>query len=354
MKRKIICFNILMIAITITACEKEEAEPELQPIPSKPRGQMYHNLRYDPVSGNMVLFPGCTAHSMTGVYYTNELWEYKIDDNEWVEIQFDLTVSLKDFTTIAFDTESERFITFDKFGHTLAYIHNTFDWTDMDPAVSPPNRCGQGMIYDIETDRIIMFGGWGCQSFDDSEIYFTDTWSYDYNSNTWKKMEPSSAPSERIFFSMAYDIENDKVVLWGGRKLEAIQDVNVWAYDYNKDIWEQLEIAGGPDHPLAYSTMVYRSESQDFFLFGGSQITSSSQGIVEGILEDDTWTFDINGGGWSQLDPVNSPTARANHSLAYDPTSNTVVLFGGELYSLYSGDVSDEAWKYFSNNWVEQ
>src|SRR4030043_2087908 len=114
MKRKMICFNILLIAITITSCDKKE-EPEPQLIPPKPLGQMYHNLRYDPVSGNMLLFPGCTEHSMTGEYYTNELWEYKIDENEWVEILFDLTVSLKDFTTIAYDTESDRFITFDRF-----------------------------------------------------------------------------------------------------------------------------------------------------------------------------------------------------------------------------------------------
>jgi hypothetical protein len=54
-------------------------------------------------------------------------------------------------------------------------------------------------------------------------------------------------------------------------------------------------------------------------LFGG---WSGSGGCL-----DDTWAFD--GTDWSQLSPIDSPDARYQASMAFDPAMGQMILFGG-------------------------
>lgn len=45
-------------------------------------------------------------------------------------------------------------------------------------------------VYDSESDRAIIFGG----SIKNLEVGYNDTWSYDYNTNTWTNMSPATNP----------------------------------------------------------------------------------------------------------------------------------------------------------------
>lgn len=96
------------------------------------------------------------------------------------------------------------------------------------------------LAYDSESDRIIMFGGYthlntaGLQD---------ETWTYDYNTQTWTKMNPVGG-LERILHQMVYDSESDLVVLFGGavdpHRHEYIDET--WVYDYNEDEWTLMPI----------------------------------------------------------------------------------------------------------------
>jgi len=89
----------------------------------------------------------------------------------------------------------------------ISLLHLTVMAGDMNPNPSPPARCGQGLAYDQESDRIIMFGGFGCKGVNDS--VYNDTWSYNYNLNSWTKMNPDISPSARMYFAITYDPSND-------------------------------------------------------------------------------------------------------------------------------------------------
>ncbi len=54
-------------------------------------------------------------------------------------------------------------------------------------------------------------------------------------------------------------------------------------------------------------------------LFGGDDPSGNYLG--------DTWTWD--GTTWTELAPATSPSARADASMAYDPATAQLVLFGG-------------------------
>lgn len=60
-------------------------------------------------------------------------------------------------------------------------------------------------------------------------------------------------------------------------------------------------------------------DGQGVLLFGGHQISATFYG--------DTWRWD--GATWTRLQPQDSPPARANHAMVYDPVRGRVLLFGG-------------------------
>jgi hypothetical protein len=68
--------------------------------------------------------------------------------------------------------------------------------------------------------------------------------------------------------------------------------------------------------------MAYDAATHATVLFGGGNGTILKPTIVYG----DTWIWR---NGWFQQSPAASPSARGGPGMAYDPTTGTVVLFGG-------------------------
>jgi hypothetical protein len=95
------------------------------------------------------------------------------------------------------------------------------------------------MVYHPGTDRIILFGG-----YHQGEVTFSDEiWAYNYNTNTWTQLQPSTHPSGRRLHSMVYDEAADKMVLFGGIAgtflKEEISD-EFWIFDPVAEEWSQV------------------------------------------------------------------------------------------------------------------
>ena len=80
--------------------------------------------------------------------------------------------------------------------------------------------------------------------------------------------------------------------------------------------WTQLTPATKPP-ARAYASMAYDPGTGQLVLFGG----------YDGGFLDDTWTW--NGTIWTKQSPTTSPPARDSASIAYDPGTGQLVLFGG-------------------------
>ncbi|MHB1988456.1 MAG: kelch repeat-containing protein, partial [Acidimicrobiales bacterium] len=70
------------------------------------------------------------------------------------------------------------------------------------------------------------------------------------------------------------------------------------------------------------ASMAYDPATGNMVLFGGGS------GDLPPILSGDTWNW--NGTTWAQQSPATSPPARFGASMAYDPATGNMVLFGGE------------------------
>jgi hypothetical protein len=137
---------------------------------------------------------------------------------------------------------------------------------------------------------------------------------------------------------MAYDAESDRVILWGGFMEEGVEDVRVWAYDYNADSWESMENNGGPQVHWERGGMVYIPDQDRFLLFTGMR---EHEDVLVGP---ETWYYNYDENSWSKIEAGTSPPQMAMYSMVFDPSIGKVVLFGGERSSKYAGNITDEVW----------
>ena len=66
------------------------------------------------------------------------------------------------------------------------------------------------MVYDAYNGRIVLFGGY------DASGEYADMWSYDVADNSWTQIKASGAGPSARNPSMVYDGETDTIILFGG------------------------------------------------------------------------------------------------------------------------------------------
>jgi len=160
-----------------------------------------------------------------------------------------------------------------------------------------------------------------------------DTWAYDLDTDTWKLMNPTTGPSARDWGAMDYDPKSDRIILFGGGISDQGQS-DTWAYDYNHNSWHELKPATSPPARM-YPAMAFDPTTNRMVVFGGLP-TWSGQALG------DTWAFDLTHDTWVELSPAKGPSARARHAIAYDIETRSIVLFGG----------GDDAFAFKSDTWI--
>ena len=205
-------------------------------------------------------------------------------------------------------------------GDTWLWDHG---WERRAPAGPPAARYGHALIW--AGDRFLLFGG----------SYGNDTWTYDIVSDTWTHIPASLAPAWRLMPSAAYCPELGKVVMFGGS-----EDGSTWLYDVAASSWSAFTLNPSPS-PRAGASMAYDRKHGKMVLFGGRRVS-------DGVLLDDTWTFDPAAMEWENMAPVSKPEARWQGAMAYDIRNERAFLYGG-LGADYRGDMwfydlTDDKW----------
>ncbi|UCE14631.1 MAG: hypothetical protein JSV04_05475, partial [Candidatus Heimdallarchaeota archaeon] len=153
----------------------------------------------------------------------------------------------------------------------------------MSPLTAPPPRIDSKAVYDVKSDQILIFGG----------LYiglgmYNDSWTYDFNSNTWLNMSPSNIPLGRNAHSLAYDEESDQSILFSGlrtRQPDGPTWTETWAYNYSNNAWLSMTPSIEPSG-RAWADMAYDKESDRIILFGGLSGRDT--------LYAETWAYDFN------------------------------------------------------------
>jgi hypothetical protein len=219
-------------------------------------------------------------------------------------------------------------------------------WTQLYTRNSPVARFGAGITYDQVHGYVVLFGG-ATSPGPTGVIQVNVTW--DFYGRNWHHLGTTTPPRGRSFPSFAYDPNLNASVLFGGL-LPTNQSAETWELDYVDKNWTWTPItAGGPGQPLARvaGSMTFDNSTRQLIMFGGWDPETATP-----LLLNDTWVYnesasDPNASTWTaEITPPNlSP--RSDAAIAFNPTLDAVVLFGG----LGANGPLNDTWLWNGSTW---
>ncbi|HYM78923.1 MAG TPA: kelch repeat-containing protein [Candidatus Dormibacteraeota bacterium] len=204
-------------------------------------------------------------------------------------------------------------------------------WSMVNVKSAPSPRYGQTGLYDSGSDRLMIFGGstGTCQN----DYHVLQHANLQGGTPSWLSLQPSGVvPPARTLQASAYDSATNTIVIFGGFGCAAATYYNdVWILSNANDVtgtpaWTQLSPAGTPPSVRESSSAIYDPTSNSLIVFGGDA-GSTPFG--------DLWILsNANGTGgtptWTQFLPLNSgPVARSGQTAIYDAVNNIMTIYGG-------------------------
>lgn len=182
-------------------------------------------------------------------------------------------------------------------------------WLDVLTPTAPVARENAAVAARSAANDAILFGGRTA-----SGELRNDTWRFD--GSTWTEITAGGTrPPARHRHSMVYQAARDRVLLFGGTTGSGDTPVDplgdLWSWDPTSG-WVQLTVSGSQPPARHSAPMAYDPSTEEVILFGGYGAT--------GPLND-TWVLTHTGSAWQwqQQNPTASPSARFAHTLTWLP-----------------------------------
>jgi N-acetylneuraminic acid mutarotase len=300
----------------------------------------------------MILFGGADAEGQA----KDDTWAYDPSANTWTNLNSagDLPAP-RVWHTMAYAPAARKVIMFggcSDTGDPSTYLSDTWaydpaanTWTALNPPGSlPSKRVGGAFVYDPVSRRILLVGG---LSSANPPIVLNDTWAYDAGGNTWTELKPNGADTFAPGPAAAYDPVGARVMNIGGPDASGSL-TGMGAYDPAANTWTELKPAGSVPSWRSGGCMVYDPTSGKMVLFGGCANWADPSTYLN-----DTWAYDPAANTWTELQPKGSvPSARRDYSVAYDPATRRLIMFGGDDADMF---FPNDTWAYdpAANTWAE-
>jgi hypothetical protein len=113
---------------------------------------------------------------------------------------------------------------------------------------------------------------------------------------------------------------------------------DTWSWDGTT--WHRVATSG--PSPRYFPALAYDPAHRQSVLFGGQTSKGSS---------DETWLW--NGKAWHMANPVHKPAPRRGAGMAWDPLTNSVMLYGGLVADQLEGHEVGETWSWNGTDWSE-
>jgi hypothetical protein len=156
--------------------------------------------------------------------------------------------------------------------------------------------------------------------------------TWTWEGGAWTKVAVTG-PSARIHHAMAFDPDRNVVVLFGGLSGGSVVG-DTWEWD--GAAWHRVAVSGPAPSAREGMRLTWDPTTKSVLLFGGAAGVGPSLG--------DTWSW--NGTAWKRLATA-GPPAREHHAMAADLTRGRVVLFGGSS----GNDVFGDTWEWDGLEW---
>lgn len=163
-----------------------------------------------------------------------------------------------------------------------------------------------------------------------------ETWTSTSGVSSWTRYLGTAPPARRDY-TVAADLLNSDVVLFGGRSgSNGPVLADTWTWDRQQ--WTERHPAHSPPPREGAGSASTYSTTTGVVLFGGFHDQTEL---------DDTWEW--TGQDWIQRHPTHSPSAREWPSMAFGLSVGGTVLFGG----FSSGTYLEDAWSWDGADWAQ-
>ena len=132
--------------------------------------------------------------------------------------------------------------------------------------------------------------------------------------------EADATLSPRTGHRVVYDSDNDRIILFGGNTVnhERVYYDDTWVLSLSENTWTKLPVEG--PSPRGGHAMAYSSDHNKVLLFGGVGPTNRLS---------DTWVFDCDTDTWTRIETDSSPEGRSDFDMTYDPRNAVFIMYGG-------------------------
>lgn len=280
---------------------------------------------YDSLNHRLVIFGGKSASGNL-----NDVWAFDLRNNSWSELTITSgSAPAPRFTAngVYYPSAQQMIIWSGQgaafFNDVWAFDLGTKSWSQFNPPDPKPNaRYGVASIFDPQAKEMVAFAG-----FTDAGR-FDDTWRFNIENSTWKKISLVTHPEKRCLHSASYDALRQRMIIYGGQTSGPRGDI--WAFDLAQNSWTNLTPPASPAGRW-FSTNIYDAANNRIIIFGGS--------LGGGSITNEVWAFDLAQNSWQQISASGAPPAAREGAVAiYIRSEARMVMFGG-LGNAYFNDV---------------
>ena len=286
-----------------------------------PEPRLGVRMIYDPVDQRIIMYGGAIWQNRYNFY--DELWSYEPETNTWTLLEMNNSPDPRFNTMLTYIPERHQLFMYggwsqeDRVDGTYLFDFATSTWTELHPSIQPSSRSDASIAYDPENDVIVLYSG-----YLQNDTHTRDTWIYSFTEENWIKQHPENTPLGQYGHYMVYAEETGQLLMYPGHWSTGTGEHgfggNIWEYNVAEKTWIEHPSTATP--PGRYwGHLVYDSTENRLILFGGN-------GVVD---YDDTWTYDIETRTWEKATQTVKPSKRGCQAMAYDPQNNVVVVFGG-------------------------
>ena len=206
-------------------------------------------------------------------------------------------------------------------------------WVQLTPSGGPPSpRENATGVYDTANNRMTIFGGDSAQGELGDVWVLTNANGTETISPSWIQLFPSTQITPRTDHTAVYDVNSNRMIVFGGGDASSLFN-DVWVLTNANGMggdpeWVELAPDGTPPSPRISLAAAYDPTTNRMVVFGGSDGSSTLN---------DTWVLaNANGAGtdtatWVALAPGGTlPTPRTQFAATYSVSTNRLSIFAGD------------------------
>jgi len=228
-------------------------------IPIDANGPTWRNwsaIAYDKDRDVLVIHGGLQSRTQR----FDETWEW--DGTMWTEFTGE-GPGLREGALMAYDLARDNMVLFGG-AEDMDIKGETWQWEDgawtLASETGPAPRFPGGMVYDPKSEQVLMYSGHFASTTGEF-IDYDDLWAWD--GNQWREIKAEgAAPGHRTHDAMVFDPQTNRILLFGGG-MDVFKS-DIWAWDGGQ--WAEVAASGVParsGHSVAYDP------GRDRFVFFG-------------------------------------------------------------------------------------